>query len=155
MLETDSVAAVDAVRKLERRRIEATRLNDVDGLRELLHDQLIYINSVGDIYDKPQYLKAIATGRLSYDRDFDVEETDCRAFDDLIMFAGVMLGHSRLDGEQQVFLFRSLSVWRRDDGAWRMVAWQSSSSSSPRRAERLTSLAKSMQERGAFIRGTP
>jgi hypothetical protein len=40
-----------------------------------------------------------------------------------------MLGHSRLDGEQQVFHFRCISVWREQAGEWRMVAWQSSSSS--------------------------
>ncbi|HEV8408040.1 MAG TPA: nuclear transport factor 2 family protein [Sphingomicrobium sp.] len=152
MLETDSIPVVDEIRKLERRRIEATRLNDVEALGPLLHDELIYINSIGDIYDKPEYLKAIATHRLTYDRDFDVEETDCRAFADLVIFAGVMLGHSRLDGEQQVFLFRSLSVWRCDDGAWRMVAWQSSSSSSPRRHGESLTLAESMLARGTFVR---
>jgi hypothetical protein len=40
-----------------------------------------------------------------------------------------MLGHSRLDGEQQVFHFRCISVWREWNEEWRMVAWQSSSSS--------------------------
>lgn len=118
------------VRALERRRIEATRANDVEALAPLLHEGLIYINSVGQIYDKSAYLGAICTHALTYDVDFDVHETDCRAFDGLIILAGVMLGHSRLEGEQQVFRFRCISVWRKDADAWRMVAWQSSSASS-------------------------
>ena len=120
---------LEEVRALERRRIEATRANDVDALAPLLHDGLIYINSVGQIYDKGAYLRAIRTHALTYDVDFDVHETDCRGFDDLVILAGVMLGHSRLEGEQQVFRFRCISVWRREADAWRMIAWQSSSSS--------------------------
>jgi ketosteroid isomerase-like protein len=69
------------------------------------------------------------SGSLAYDKDFDVQETDFRAFDDLVILVGIMLGHSRLDGEQQVFHFRCISVWRRHADDWRMVAWQSSSSS--------------------------
>jgi len=120
---------LEQVRALERRRIEATRANDVDALEPALHDGLVYINSVGRIYDKGAYLRAIRTHALTYEVDFDVAETDCRVFDDLIILAGVMLGHSRLEGEQQVFRFRCISIWRKDGDAWRMVAWQSSSSS--------------------------
>lgn len=130
MIATDlESSAIAAVRLHERRRIEATRTNDVDTLATLLDDDLIYINSAGGIYDKMRYLGDIRTHCLTYDRDFDVQETEYRAFDDLVILAGVMLGHSRLDGEQQVFHFRCLSIWRMSGGKWRMVAWQSSSSS--------------------------
>ena len=122
-------AALEAVRALEKRRIEATRTNDVDRLEPLLHDQLIYVNSAGEIYDKQRYLHGIGTQALTYDRDFDVRETHARALDDLVILAGIMLGHSRLDGEQQVFHFPCIGVWRKDSGGWRMIAWQSSSGS--------------------------
>ena len=130
MLATNlETSALDEVRSLERRRIEATRNNDVDALAPLLDDNLIYINSVGGIYDKKSYLSDIRTHCLTYDRDFDVLETETRTFDDLVILIGVMLGHSRFEGEQQVFHFRCLSIWRLNDNQWRMVAWQSSSSS--------------------------
>jgi hypothetical protein len=124
-----ATSALDEVRALELRRIEATRNNDVDALAPLLDDGLIYINSVGGIYDKESYLTDIRTHCLTYDRDFDVLETETRTFDDLVILIGVMLGHSRYEGEQQVFHFRCLSIWRLNEGQWRMVAWQSSSSS--------------------------
>lgn len=123
-----NLKGLGAVRALERRRIEATGANDVATLAPLLDDNLIYINSVGDVFDKQHYLHALESGRLVYDKDFDVRETECRALDGLIILVGVMLGHSRLDGEQQVFRFRCISVWREAADAWRMVAWQSSSS---------------------------
>jgi hypothetical protein len=122
-------ASLDAVRAAERCRIEATRTNDVDRLDPLLHDQLIYVNSAGQIYDKQRYLHGIGTHALTYDRDFDVRECYARALDDLVILAGTMLGHSRLDGEQQVFHFPCIGVWRKDSGGWRMIAWQSSSGS--------------------------
>jgi hypothetical protein len=122
-------ASLEAVRALERSRIEATRTNDVGRLESLLHDQLIYVNSAGEIYDKQRYLHGIGSQALTYDRDFDVRETHARALDDLVILAGIMLGHSRLDGEQQVFHFPCIGVWRKDSGGWRMIAWQSSSGS--------------------------
>jgi ketosteroid isomerase-like protein len=126
--ETD-IASLKAVRALERRRIEATRANDVDALKELFHDELIYINSAGEIYDKKRYLHDISTHALTYDRDFDVRETHVRSLNDMVILAGIMLGHSYLDGEQQVFHFPCIGVWRKDGGEWRMIAWQSSSGS--------------------------
>lgn len=117
------------VRALEKRRIEATRDNDVHALAPLLHDELIYVNSAGEIYGKQSYLNGIATHALTYDRDFDVRETEVRVLEDLIILAGVMLGHSRLDGEQQVFHFPAIGMWRKDAGQWRVIAWQSSSGS--------------------------
>jgi hypothetical protein len=124
-----NLTTIETVRTLERRRIEATGANDVAALAPLLDDSLIYINSVGDVFDKQHYLHALESGRLAYDKDFDVRETEFRALDGLVVLVGVMLGHSRLDGEQQVFHFRCISVWREQAGEWRMVAWQSSSSS--------------------------
>jgi hypothetical protein len=130
MLATDvETTELDAVRALERRRIEMTRANDADGLEPLLDENLIYVNSAGGIHDKPGYLRKIRTSCLTYDEDFDVRETEVRVLDNVIIFAGVMLGHSRLEGEQQVLRFRCLAVWRKDRAGWRMLAWQSSSGS--------------------------
>ena len=130
LLATDEESqSLKAVREQERRRIAAMRTNDVHALAEVLDDQLIYVNSAGELYDKERYLRDIGTHALSYDVDFDVNETQARSVGDLVILAGVMLGHSRLDGEQQVFHFPCIGVWRKDRGTWRMIAWQSSSGS--------------------------
>ena len=111
MLATEvETTGLNLVRVLERERIEATRANDVEALARLLHEHLIYVNSAGEIYDKAGYLEGIRTCALSYDSDFDVRETEARVLDDVIVLAGLMLGHSRLDGEQQVFHFPSIGV---------------------------------------------
>ena len=117
------------VRSLERRRIEAARANDAQTLAPILHDGLIYVNSAGEIYDKERYLSVIRTNCLTYEPDFDVLETDVRVLDNLIILAGTMVGHSRLEGEQQVLNFRSIGVWRKEPDDWQLLAWQSSSGS--------------------------
>jgi ketosteroid isomerase-like protein len=122
---------LEHVRSLERRRIDATRANDAEGLASILHDGLIYVNSVGEIYDKERYLRVIRTNCLTYEPDFDVLETQVRVFDNLIILAGTMIGHSRLEGEQQVLHFRSIGVWRKEADDWQLLAWQSSSGSIP------------------------
>ena len=130
MLATDvKTTDLDTVRALERRRIELMRANDADALEPLLDENLIYVNSLGGMYDKPSFLRKIRTNCLTYDDDFDIRETEVRLLDNVIIFAGVMLGHSRLEGEQQVLRFPCLAVWRKDDAGWRMLAWQSSSGS--------------------------
>ena len=124
--ETDDLKAV---RKLERRRIEATRENDAEALAQLLHEKLIYVNSAGAVFNKNGYLRSIRSHSLTYDHNFDVRETEVRVLENVIVLAGIMLGHSRLDGEQQVFHFPCIGVWRKDPDQWRLLAWQSSSGS--------------------------
>ena len=87
---------LNTVRQLEQLRIQATRENDADVLAPLLHEQLIYVNSIGAVFDKNRYLKSIRSHSLTYDRDFDVRETEVRVLDDVIILAGMMLGHSRV-----------------------------------------------------------
>lgn len=130
MLTTDvTTTDLETVRALERRRIAATAANDVEALAPLLDEKLVYINSIGDIYDKQEYLRALSTQGLIYDKDFDVQESEFRTAPGLVVLVGIMLGHSRLDGEQQVFHCRCIGVWREHDGDWRMIAWHSSASS--------------------------
>ena len=81
----------------------ATATNNVADLAPLLDDDLIYISSVGAIFDKASYLNAIATHALTYDADFRIGETEQRAFGDTVILVGMMTGHARMDGDQTVF----------------------------------------------------
>ncbi|MEO8454666.1 MAG: nuclear transport factor 2 family protein, partial [Sphingomicrobium sp.] len=80
ILETDDLKTV---RELEQLRIEATRQNDADLLAPLFHAQHIYVNSAGEDFDKECYLRSIRTHELTYDRDFDVRETEVRVLEDV------------------------------------------------------------------------
>lgn len=123
---TEDLALLEAVRGLERRRIEAIRLNDVDEMSAILDDKFIYIDSDGNIYDKAKYLRVVGSHELTYSIDVELTETDHRVDHDVIIIAGQMLGHARLGGEPQVFHLRNMRVWRQREGHWRLLAWQSS-----------------------------
>src|SRR3546814_4300199 len=109
-------------------------------MAQVLDDKFLYINSAGEIYDKGKYLLAVRSHKLTYSIDVDLTETDHRIDGDVVILAGKMLGHARLDGEAQVYHLRSMRVWRRRNTGWKLLAWQSSALlQPPARSEEHTS----------------
>jgi hypothetical protein len=119
-------AALQTVRELENVRIAAIRDNDADTMAKIIDDKFIYINDSGKIYDRDSYLTAVRTHELTYSSDLQLTETDHRVDGDLIIIVGMMLGHARLDGEQQVYHVRNMRLWRARGAEWKLLAWQSS-----------------------------
>ena len=91
-----------------------------------LDEKFIYINDNGKIYDTTSYITAVRTGELTYSSDLQLTETDYRVDRDLVILVGMMLGHARLEGEQQVYNVRNLRLWRARGAEWKLLAWQSS-----------------------------
>jgi ketosteroid isomerase-like protein len=120
------VIALNAVRALERTRIEAIRRNDADAMNRIIDEKFIYINGNGTIYDRTSYADAVRTNALTYSSDIDLTETDHRVDGDVVVLVGMMLGHAHLDGEQQVYRLRNMRVWRERGAEWKLLAWQSS-----------------------------
>jgi hypothetical protein len=118
--------ALDAVRQLEQVRRAAIRDNNADAMDRILDEKFIYINSDGTLYDKHSYTLAVRSHELTYSNDFDLTETDHRVDGDVIILVGMMLGHARLAGDQQVYHLRNMRVWRARGGDWKLLAWQSS-----------------------------
>jgi len=118
--------ALDAVRQLEQVRRAAIRDNDADAMDRIMDEKFIYINSDGTLYDKHSYTQAVRSHELTYSNDFDLTETDHRVDGDVIILVGMMLGHARLAGDQQVYHLRNMRVWRARGPDWRLLAWQSS-----------------------------
>lgn len=119
-------AALEAVRELEKLRIMAIRSNDADAMARILDEKFIYINGTGQIYDRDSYTTAVRTHELTYSSDVQLTETDHRVDGELVILVGMMLGHARLDGEQQVYHLRNMRIWRARGSEWKLLAWQSS-----------------------------
>lgn len=117
---------LEQVRAAERRRVAAIRSNDADTIRQLLDPLFLYINSRGRIYDRSSYVAAIASHEITYAGDIELSETEHRVDEDLVVMAGTLLGHVRLDREAEVYHAPSMRVWRRRPSGWRLLAWQSS-----------------------------
>jgi ketosteroid isomerase-like protein len=119
-------AALQAVRELEKVRIAAIRDNDAEAMARILDEKFIYINDTGKIYNRDSYITAVRTHELTYSSDVELTETDDRVDGDLVILVGMMLGHARLDGEQQVYHVRNMRLWRARGAEWKLLAWQSS-----------------------------
>ena len=121
------IVALEAVRRLEEVRIAAIRANDAETMARILDEKFIYINNEGKLYDKASYITLVRTHCLTYSRDLELTETDYRVDGDVVILAGLMTGHARLEREQHVYHHRNMRVWRARGGDWRLLAWQSSS----------------------------
>lgn len=125
-LSSSELFSLEAARSMERLRIEAIRANDASAMDGIIDEKFIYINDSGKVYDRGSYFTAVKTHELTYDSDLTITETDHRVDDDFVILVGLMLGHARLDGEQQVYEVRNMRIWRSRGTDWRLLAWQSS-----------------------------
>jgi hypothetical protein len=119
-------AALEEVRRLEQVRIAAIRANDAESMAQILDEKFIYINSEGKLFDRASYITAVRTHSLTYSQDLDLTETDYRVDGDVVILAGLMTGHARVEREQQVYHHRNMRVWRARGHDWKLLAWQSS-----------------------------
>ena len=118
--------SLETVRGVERVRIEAIRQNNADVMQSILDPKFIHINGNGQMYCRDSYLAAVRSRQLAYFSDLELTETDYRVADDVVILVGMMRGHARLDGEQQVYQLRSMRVWKARGAHWKLLAWQSS-----------------------------
>lgn len=118
--------ALDIVRQLERVRIQAIRTNNADVMEQLLDEKFIYISGDGQVYDKEEYIRSVRGHELTYADDLELTETEYRVDGDVVILAGLMRGHARLDREQHVYRHRNMRVWRERGSQWKLLAWQSS-----------------------------
>ena len=72
------------IRDLEERRYAAMKAGDIDVLEDLLHDELAYMHSTGDLESKEGYLGGLRAGTSAYKR-IDYDDQTIRVHDDLAM----------------------------------------------------------------------
>lgn len=108
----------------DRGRFHAMIKGDLDALDGLLADDLTYTHSDGRTETKAEFLAALKSGRLVYER-IEPKSVQVRLFD----LAAVVTGRShlwvRLEGKSVDFSIRHLAVYERRGGQWRLLAWQS------------------------------
>ena len=111
-------------KQLEDSRCQAMIAADVDSLDRLLSEDLIWTHGSGSVDDKKALLNRIAeksTVYLAIDRQQEkylFNANTCLA-------TGIAEMRVTLNGEARKLRNRYLDVWFLTDGAWRLVAWQS------------------------------
>lgn len=115
----------EEVRAADTARIMATIAGDAARLEPLLSDALSYGHADGRVQNKADFLAALKTVRVKYEA-YDYEELHiARVSDDVATMTGRAKLRATAAGKTVAFRLRFLAVWRREDGAWRLCAYQS------------------------------
>jgi Domain of unknown function (DUF4440) len=120
---TDTIA--DAVLAAENGRCSAMLANDSDALDALLDPRLSFSHATGAIDDKAAYMAKMAAGRIDYLSIDWSEENVIPLGPDAALLSGRMTSQVRVEGVEKRLDNRVLAAWARSDGAWRIVAFQS------------------------------
>jgi len=121
----EKAGAVEAaVRKLEAQRVEAALKGDVGALDRILSADLTYMHSSGVLDTKASFLSSLSSGKLKY-KGFDESDLKVRVYGDAAVLTGKAAVRAQR-GDEVVDLSLALTaVYAKGaDGAWRLVAWQ-------------------------------
>ncbi|QYM79533.1 nuclear transport factor 2 family protein [Horticoccus luteus] len=120
----DSIAA--QIRTADAARVRATMRADVTQLAPLLSSALTYGYADGRVQSKDEYLAAVSAQRMRYE-SYDYEEMNVTPLvADAAVATGRVLASVALGSQHTHMRIRFLAVWRREEGTWRLVAYQSS-----------------------------
>jgi ketosteroid isomerase-like protein len=118
-------ASVDAVLRADEVRLKAMMAGDATALAAVFSDELVFVHSDGRREPKRDYVKNLTAGDTAY---ADAKTSDVQAqrvSADVIVLTGAQSMRKKLGAEWSQIDLRFQSVWRRESGAWRMVAWLS------------------------------
>jgi len=115
----------EEVRAADTSRIMATIAADAARLAPLLSDTLTYGHADGRVQSKADFLDAVKTNKVKY-LAYDYEEQQiARVSEDVATMTGRAKLRAKAGSREVAFRLRFLAVWRREDGAWRLAAYQS------------------------------
>jgi ketosteroid isomerase-like protein len=114
------VLAADAAR------VAALLAQDYDAADKLFAEELTYCHSNGNQDTKATYMEGLRSGRSRY-AEMDMFEMTTRIYGDTAVLSGKFTARVIIGGGTGEANLRSrvLMVWVKRDGAWRMVAWES------------------------------
>ena len=121
----------EEVRIADTARVLATLRGDADRLGRLLSDSLIYCHISGKVQTKEVLLSAVRTNRIKYETYDYRDKKIIRMSDDLAVLTGQVHLKASAGKEHVEFEIRILAVWRREDGEWRLFAYQSTKLDDP------------------------
>ncbi len=108
---------------LEERRRQALLACDVGALSELLSDRLVFAHSNAVYEDKTSLLAKMGSGNIVY---LSLEITEQRVMDlgETALLFSRLTAEVTVGGQPRSLDNRTLSVWTREGGQWRLLAYQ-------------------------------
>ncbi len=114
-----------AVLAAEQRRCAAMLANDGAALAALLDARLSFTHSTGVVDGKDAYLAKMAAGRIVY---VAIDWSDAAVTvlaPNAALLTGRMINDVEVEGVAKRLNNQVITVWGRDDAAWRLIAFQS------------------------------
>jgi ketosteroid isomerase-like protein len=116
-------AAEAEVLAFEKARFEATRTGDTAKLHQMLADDLVWVHSTGKRQNKAEYIRDLATSSVTY-KSITVERAQVRLYGDLAVSNGTAVYDAISFGKPMKTRAYHLAVYRRQNGQWQVLAWQ-------------------------------
>ena len=124
-LHAEPAPQVSEIEAADEARIAAMKSADAAQLNALLSDALHYSHSSGVLDTKASLIEALTTRKLTY-REIRYEE---RQFSfpspDIALMSGKATFEVSSAKGDRTLPMAFLGVWRKEDGQWRFLAWQS------------------------------
>jgi hypothetical protein len=117
--------SIDAVMRADSARLQAMMASDGAALGRVISDALVFGHSDGRIESKADYIKNLMAGDTAYADAKTSELKPLQATSDVVVLLGRQTMRKRLGPQWADLDLRFMSVWRNENGTWRMVAWQS------------------------------
>jgi hypothetical protein len=116
----------EEVRAADTARVMATIAGNASRLDPLLSSELVYAHSDGRVQTKAEFLNAVRSGKIKYDA-YDYDDVKVKPVtDDVVTMTGRAHLRASIGDVRAEFSLKFLAVWRRENGVWRLFAYQSS-----------------------------
>lgn len=110
--------------EVQTHRFQAMIGADLEALEDILADDLTYTHTTGKTDSKREFLDALKSGAANY-HSIEPSGVVVRVYDDTAILTG--LADMSVSTPERSFSFtcRFTEVYRRENGGWHLVAWQS------------------------------
>jgi ketosteroid isomerase-like protein len=120
-----SEPAVAAVLRADAERLAAMMAGDGAALSRLMSDALVFVHSDGRIESKAEYVKNMTAGDTAYTNAKTSDLQTLKPSSDVIVLIGTQDMRKKLGDSWSDIHLKFMSIWRNENGTWRMYAWQS------------------------------
>lgn len=123
VLGTESTTAEEAVLQSDLLRQQAMMAGT--GLDRLFSDAMVFVHSDGRVEGKQEYIKNLNAGDTAYSHVRTSALQAKQISSDVVVLTGVQEMRKKLGPTWSEIRLLFMSVWRNENGTWRIVAWQS------------------------------
>lgn len=125
MMAENHTDPVEAIKTVDRQRLDAMVKGDATLLERMLGEDLTYTHTTGAVDTKATFLASLRAGMLRY-LEIQLDGVEVRIYADAVaVVTGRVDLRVALDGKEAAFPARFTSVYAKRHDCWLLVAWQS------------------------------